>query len=126
MSILASKNSMSVRLYFFCTRQAFISMFSISNLLVGAYISDFPNCPKPTDECLYIHPEISTSEESKPTCRYWPNCTNPRCPFVHPLGTVGSAKRNQTPCRDGDSCTRPGCYFIHPRDSLNGNAELVS
>ncbi|KAJ8654374.1 hypothetical protein O0I10_009942 [Lichtheimia ornata] len=66
---------------------------------------DFPNCSKDASECMFIHPEVSPSQQQqqrgggphpsassimtapakKPfPCRYFPYCTNPVCPFIHP------------------------------------------
>ncbi|KAI9317150.1 hypothetical protein BX666DRAFT_1942647 [Dichotomocladium elegans] len=65
---------------------------------------DFPHCPKPASECLFIHPETHSSYiqqqqqaqaqahlmaagtmTKKPyPCKFYPNCINPACPFIHP------------------------------------------
>ncbi|KAG2228259.1 hypothetical protein INT45_011051, partial [Circinella minor] len=102
---------------------------------------DFPNCSKPTNECMFIHPEVSpTQQQQQPMmmsmpikrpipCKFFPYCTNPMCPFVHPeqpvtvtatepstVASTGPIKRVPIPCKMGDQCKRPGCHFIHPGD----------
>ncbi|KAI8993350.1 hypothetical protein BDB01DRAFT_832177 [Pilobolus umbonatus] len=104
---------------------------------------DFPNCPKPANECMFIHPEthkpaavISPSTSSLPVpCKYFPYCTNPTCPFYHPviqppyyaqskMGYHNISSRVVYPCRDGDKCTRPNCHFLHPNDP-NPMTEII-
>lgn len=101
--------------------------------------SDFPNCPKDASECLFIHPEVSSSQQQqrapsvmtppakKPfPCRFFPYCTNPVCPYIHPdpssMPAVTQQQQQQQstptkvpiPCKNGENCKRPGCHFLHP------------
>jgi hypothetical protein len=78
-------------------------------------LSDFPNCPKPADQCMFIHP--ATGETPKPTgvvaggipCKFGIYCSNPACTFVHP----GRPLASETPCRFYPNCLNPACPYKH-------------
>ncbi|GAA5804250.1 hypothetical protein HPULCUR_009737 [Helicostylum pulchrum] len=102
---------------------------------------DFPNCPKPAIECMFIHPEIAKSvmpqqiKKLAVPCKFFPYCSNPACPFVHPVvaqpyymqpkpSFTAPGQRLQIPCKNADACTRPDCHFLHPKDP-NPQADIV-
>ncbi|KAI8061217.1 hypothetical protein BDF21DRAFT_134883 [Thamnidium elegans] len=102
---------------------------------------DFPNCPNPTIECMFIHPEIAKPvmpqqiKKLAVPCRFFPYCSNPQCPFLHPAVTqpyfmqpkpsfIATGQRVQIPCKNADSCTRPDCHFLHPKDP-NPHTEVI-
>ncbi|KAG0162809.1 hypothetical protein DFQ28_000740 [Apophysomyces sp. BC1034] len=94
---------------------------------------DFPHCPKPARECMFIHPETPKKAAPEPAapapvavafakspipCRFFPFCSNPMCPFLHPTQPMHvQTRRLAVPCNNGDQCTRPGCHFMHPKDA---------
>ncbi|KAI9270647.1 hypothetical protein BDA99DRAFT_502356 [Phascolomyces articulosus] len=79
---------------------------------------DFPNCSKLASECMFIHPETSSSAQQQqqqlpqqpimmqpiPTmpmkrpipCKFFPYCTNPMCPFIHPEQPVAVSSPTAT------------------------------
>ncbi|OLY85391.1 Zinc finger CCCH domain-containing protein 14 [Smittium mucronatum] len=104
---------------------------------------DFPNCPLPAKECMYIHPAVGTpglenltshnltlkntpsaklNASSQILCKYGINCTNPTCGFAHPDGKLSSTTPlNPNPldksailCKFYPNCMNTRCPFLHP------------
>ncbi|RKP27616.1 hypothetical protein SYNPS1DRAFT_26744 [Syncephalis pseudoplumigaleata] len=83
--------------------------------------SRFPNCPKPADQCFYIHPATDTATPattgatgtSTIPCKYGSYCTNQACPFVHPGSTNTCALVAETPCRYYPNCLNAACPYKH-------------
>ncbi|KAI8334197.1 hypothetical protein BC941DRAFT_432356 [Chlamydoabsidia padenii] len=81
----------------------------------------FPDCPKKTKHCLFIHPylppkkqyQTDLTERAFP-CRYFPFCGKDDCPYFHP---PCSQKAYLTLCYYGEACTRPGCPYHHIKDN---------
>ncbi|KAI8055806.1 hypothetical protein BDF22DRAFT_672284 [Syncephalis plumigaleata] len=77
----------------------------------------FPNCPKPADQCLYIHPATdhgmtngNTTSTSTIPCKFGSYCTNNKCPFAHSNASNSLA---ETPCRYYPNCLNPACPYKH-------------
>ncbi|KAF9125851.1 hypothetical protein BGW39_007113 [Mortierella sp. 14UC] len=92
-----------------------------------ALCTDYPNCPKTADTCLYIHPLAEpTAEQVAAAARQAlmqsrrNNANNSGAPSLNALQmpfALGSQRPDD--CKFGARCTRPDCKFRHPEGAAN-------
>ncbi|OMJ20189.1 Nuclear polyadenylated RNA-binding protein NAB2 [Smittium culicis] len=105
---------------------------------------NFPNCPLPSSECMYIHPSVdqkiptipgsfnltlNNKAEKQPTslqvlCKFGVNCLNPNCQFVHPIekSTKPDSALLNIRCKFYPNCMNTACPYQHPE---NNSASLL-
>ncbi|KAF9920613.1 hypothetical protein FBU30_009543 [Linnemannia zychae] len=96
-----------------------------------ALCTDYPNCPKTAETCLYVHPLAQPTAEQlaaaarqalMQSMRNNPDSSAPTLNALQLPFALGSQRPDE--CKFGARCTRPDCKFRHPERTISSQQQL--